>query len=424
MVQLEIARALLGFLVFGGVAWLLSEQRRDFPVRPIAAGLFYQFLFAVLLTRIPAIVAMLGGIAYGVDAVQASASDGARFVFGYLGGGPEPYVRAAGPASTFIFAFQALPAILLVSALAALFWHWRILQFAVRGFAWLFGRLFGVSGPVGVSTSACIFLGMVEAPLLVRPLLSRLSRGELFIIMVDGMSVIAGSMMILLGSVLSPHIPNAFAHLLTASLISTPMAIGIARAIVPTVEVGMDGGGGEKLQLTSPYRSSLDALSSGTINAIHMAANIVALLIVFVGTIALINRGLGLMAIGGQPLSLGLVFGWAFSPVAWLMGVPMGDLATVGGLLGTKVTTNEVVAYGQLAALPMGTLTPKATLIATYALCSFGNIGSVAILIGMLAAIVPEKAEEIVQLGPRALAAAFLTSCSTGPVIGILHSLL
>jgi len=408
----------LGLGVFAGLAWVMSERRGAFPVRHVALALGYQFLFALLLTRLPAIVAALGAIARGVDAIQNSAMDGARFVFGYLGGGPEPYLRAPGATSTFIFAFQALPAILLVSALAALLWHWRILQILVRGFAWVFGKLFGVSGPVGVSTSACIFLGMVEAPLLVRPLLPRLSRGEIFIMMVDGMSVIAGSMMILLGSVLAPRVPNAFAHLLTASLISTPMAIALARTVIPTDA----GERQEKLDLSSHYRSSLDALTTGTINAIHMAANIVALLIVFVGTVALVNRGLGMFAIGEQPLSLGMIFGWIFAPVAWLMGAPVGDLTAIGGLLGTKVTMNEVVAYGQLAALPAGALSAKGELIATYALCSFGNIGSVAILIGMLAAIVPEKAGEIVALGPKALATAFLTSCMTGTVIGILYT--
>jgi CNT family concentrative nucleoside transporter len=415
----EIARAFFGFIVFAGLAWIMAEKRRTFPWRIIAIALGYQFIFALVLTRLPAITSALGALAHGVDAVQSSATDGARFVFGYLGGGPEPYVRAPDAVSTFIFAFQALPAILLVSALAALLWHWRILQFFVRGFAWLFGRLFGVSGAVGVSTSACIFLGMVEAPLLVRPLLPRLSRGEIFIIMVDGMSVIAGSMMILLGSVLAPHVPNAFAHLLTASLVSTPMAIGLARCVVPADM----SAAGAALDLSSHYRSSLDALTTGTINAIHMAANIIALLIVFVGTVALVNRGLGLIDVAGQPLSLGAIFGWVFAPIAWLMGAPMSDLTTIGGLLGSKVTMNEVVAYGQLAALPEGTLSIKGTLIATYALCSFGNIGSVAILIGMLAALVPEKADEIVQLGPKALATAFLTSCMTGSVIGVLHSL-
>ncbi|MFT4053365.1 MAG: nucleoside transporter C-terminal domain-containing protein [Novosphingobium sp.] len=417
---MELARGVCGLLVFVGLAWLLSEQRRPDNLRPVAMAVIYQFAFAVALTHVPAITTCLGAIAHGVDAIQGSAADGARFVFGYLAGGPQPYAAAQGSASSFIFAFQALPAILLVSGLSALLWHWRILQLAVRGCAWVFGRLFGVSGPVGVSTSACIFLGMVEAPLLVRPLLPRLSRGDLFIIMVDGMSVVAGSTMILLASVISPRMPDAFVHLLTASLVSTPMAIAMARVMVPSPADGLRA----PLELSSPYRSSLDALTSGTISAIHMAANVAALLIVFVGVVGLVNRGLANFDVGGAPLSLGMALGWLFSPVAWLMGVPAGDYATVGSLLGTKVTTNEVVAFGQFAALPAGTLSSKGALVVTYALASFGNLGSVAILIGMLTAVIPDKADEIIRLGPRALAAAFLTSCMTGTVIGLLDTLL
>lgn len=420
MIEWELARGTLGLLAFTGLAWLLSEQRSLANLRPVAAALAYQFAFAIALTHVPAITACLGAIAHGVDAIQNSAADGARFVFGYLAGGPQPYAPGQGSASSFIFAFQALPAILLVSGLSALLWHWRVLQLAVRGCAWVFGCLFGVSGPVGVSTSACIFLGMVEAPLLVRPLLPKLSRGDLFIIMVDGMSVVAGSTMILLGAVISQRVPDAFVHLLIASLVSTPMAIALARVIVPSASDRTRA----PLELSSPYRSSLDALTSGTISAIHMAANVAALLIVFVGVVGLVNRGLGNFSVEGAPLSLGVVFGWLFSPIAWLMGVPAGDYVTVGGLLGTKVTTNEVVAFGQFAALPAGALSAKGALMVTYALASFGNFGSVAILIGMLTAVVPEKADEIVRLGPRALAAAFLTSCMTGTVIGLLDTLL
>lgn len=416
----ELARGMLGLLAFTAMAWGLSEERRPSTLWRVGAALLYQFVFAIALTHVPAIATLLGAIAHGVDALQNSAGDGARFVFGYLAGGPQPYAAAPTASSPFIFAFQALPAILLVSGLSALLWHWRILQVAVRGCAWVFGRLFGVSGPVGVSTSACIFLGMVEAPLLVRPLLPTLARGELFIIMVDGMSVVAGSTMILLGSVIGARIPGAFVHILTASLVSTPMAIALARLIVPSPSERVRA----PLALASPYRSSLDALTSGTISAIHMAANVAALLIVFVGLVGLINRGLGNFSVDGIRLSLGTIFGWVFSPIAWLMGVPSGDYVAVGGLLGTKVTTNEVVAFGQFAALPPGALSSKGALMVTYALASFGNFGSVAILIGMLTTFIPEKADEIVRLGPRALAASFLTSCMTGTVIGLLHSLL
>lgn len=415
----EVARAVLGLLVFIGVAWVFSEQRRRFPVRAIVTALALQIGLAVLLTRVPAVTAVFGQIAHGVDAVQSASTQGAQFVFGYLGGGAQPFVLADGAGSTFIFALQALPALLLVSALAALLWHWGILRLIVKGAAWGFGKVFGVSGPVGVSVSACVFLGMIESPLLVRPLLPKLSRAEIFIIMVDGMSVVAGSIMILLGTMMASTLPNAFSHLLIASLISTPMAIGLARIMIPgeATETG-------PVILHNPYRSSLDAMTQGTLGAVHMAVNIAALLIVFIGTITLIDMGLNLLPHNGAPLTLSLILGWMFSPLAWLMGVPISDLTTVGGLLGTKVSMNEVVAYGQLAALPSDSLTPKGLLIATYALCSFGNIGSVAILIGTLSALVPEKSDEIVQLGFKALFCAFLTTCMTGTIIGLLYSVL
>ncbi len=237
--------------------------------------------------------------------------------------------------------------------------------------------------------------------------------------MVDGMSVIAGSMMILLGAMLEPRVPGAFAQLLMASLISTPMAICLARAIVPSPPAAEHG----RLELHNPYRSSLDAISHGTFVAIRMAAAIAALLIVFVGLIALVDAALALLPHAGTPLSLGKVFGVLFSPVAWLMGVPMGDLQAVCSLLGTKVAINEVVAYGQLLALEPGALSAKGQLIATFALCSFGNLGSVAILIGALGTMAPEKSGEVVELGVKALVAATLTTCLTGTVVGLLSSL-
>jgi CNT family concentrative nucleoside transporter len=415
----EIARALLGIAVFVAIAWAVAENRRQFPIKPMAIGFASQVLLAVLLTQVPMITAALGSLAYGVDKLQSASQAGAGFVFGYLGGGTQPFVAAEGGSSTLIFAFQALPAVLLVSALCALLWHWKVLRWFVAVAAKVFGRLFGVSGPVGVATSACIFLGMIESPLLIKPVLARLSRGEIFIIMVDGMSVVAGSMMILLGAMLAPKMPDAFTHLLTASLISTPMAIGFARAIVPTADAQQH----EPISLENPYRSSLDAISHGTMVALKMAAGIAAFLIVFVGLIALLDSLLGLIPHTGDPYTLNALLGVAFAPIAWLMGVPMSDLQAVGALLGTKVAVNEVVAYGQLIALEPGAISDKGMLIATYALCSFGNVGSVAILIGALSATAPEKSDEVVELGFKALLAATLTTFLTGTVIGILTSL-
>jgi CNT family concentrative nucleoside transporter len=414
----EIVRGLIGIFAFIGLGWLLSENKRAFPVKPVLVGLACQIGLAMLLTRVPAITAAFAAATHGMDAIQAASRSGSSFMFGYLGGGRAPF-SVADPSAAFIFAFQALPAILLVGALSALLWHWKILIWIVRGAAWVFGKLFGVSGPVGVSTSACVFMGMVEAPLLIKPFLPRLSRGELFIIMVDGLSVIGGSMMIVLGALISAKMPNAFSHLLIASLISTPMAIGMARLIIPGDRLDVH----EPIVLASPYRSSLEALTFGTLDAVKMVLNIAGLLIVFVGLIALINMGLAVLPHTGAPITLGFLLGKLLTPIVWLTGTPLSDLQTVGSLLGTKVAANEVVAYSDMMALPAGALQDKSLLILTYALGSFGNVGSVAILIGSLSAMAPEKVGEVVELGFKALAAAFLTTCLTATIMGLLSAL-
>jgi concentrative nucleoside transporter, CNT family len=413
----ETARALLGVVAFLGLGWLLSENKRALPWRPVLVGLACQVSLALLLTKVPAITAGFAAATHAVDALQAASKAGSSFMFGYLGGGRAPF-SMADPSAAFIFAFQALPAILLVGALSALLWHWNVLIVIVRAAAWAFGKLFGVSGPVGVSTSACVFLGMVEAPLLVKPFLPRLTRAELFIIMVDGLSVIGGSMMIVLGSLIAAKVPNAFSHLLIASLISTPMAIGMARLIIP----GEASATSEPIVLTSPYRSSLEALTFGTLDAVKMVLNIAGLLIVFVGLIALINMGLAAFPHAGAPLTLGGILGWLLTPIVWLTGAPLSDLQAVGSILGTKVAANEVVAYSDMMALPPGALSDKSLLILTYALGSFGNVGSVAILIGSLSSMAPEKVGEVVELGFKALAAAFLTTCLTATIMGLIGS--
>ncbi|PIB93443.1 NupC/NupG family nucleoside CNT transporter [Caulobacter sp. FWC2] len=411
----ETARALLGVVAFLAIGWLLSENKRALPWRPVLVGLACQVTLALLLTKVPAITAGFAAATHAVDALQAASKAGSSFMFGYLGGGRAPF-SMADPSAAFIFAFQALPAILLVGALSALLWHWKVLIVIVRAAAWAFGKLFGVSGPVGVSTSACVFLGMVEAPLLIKPFLPRLTRAELFIIMVDGLSVIGGSMMIVLGSLIAAKVPNAFSHLLIASLISTPMAIGMARLIIP----GEASATSEPIVLTSPYRSSLEALTFGTLDAVKMVLNIAGLLIVFVGLIALINMGLAAFPHAGAPLTLGGILGWLLTPIIWLTGAPLSDLQAVGAILGTKVAANEVVAYSDMMALPPGALSDKSLLILTYALGSFGNVGSVAILIGSLSSMAPEKVGEVVELGFKALAAAFLTTCLTATIMGMI----
>jgi CNT family concentrative nucleoside transporter len=415
----EVLRGLVGIGAVGGCVWLLSEQKGRFPVRLLLLGLAGQIALAWLLTRLSAIASGFRALAKSVDAIQAAAVTGTQFVVGYLAGGAQPFALPPGSAPPFLFAFQALPAIILVSALSALLWHWGLLRAIVRGAAWAFGRLFGLSGPVGISTSACIFLGMVEAPLLIRPIVTRLSRGELFIVMVDGLSVIGGSMMIVLGGLVAQRVPDAFGHILSATLISTPMAILIARAIIPTPIIRE----GAPVELANPYVSTLEAITSGAIGGLKMAVNVAALLIAFIGLVALLDAILAALPLAGGTLRIGTILGWLLTPFAWAMGFPEGDIATAARLLGTKLTLNELVAYGQLVAMPPDALSAKGLLMLTYALGSFGNIGSLAILIGALSAMAPDKAGEVARLGPRALAAAFLTSCLSATVVGLLFSL-
>lgn len=408
-----ILQGLLGIAVFVAIAWAVSEDRRQVEWRIMAIGLAVQVLLAVLLLFLPPVKAFFAALAAGVRALQAATLEGTAFVFGYLGGGELPF-DATGPGSTFIFGIQSLPVILMVGALSALLWHWRVLIYVVRGAAWLVERTFRVGGAVGVSSAANIFMGMVEAPLLVKPYIPKLTRSELFAVMAGGLSTIAGSTMVVVGTLIDGAIPNAFSHLLIASVINAPAAIALAKVMVPGAATA-----GEDLVLKSDYRSSLDAITRGTTDAVRLLANVVGMLIVFVSLIALVNIALAALWPGGG-LTLQGILGHLMAPIAWLMGIPWADAQTAGGLLGTKVVVNELIAYVHLTELPEGALSARASFIMTYALCSFSNFGSLAIMIGGLTAMAPERTSEIVSLGLKAILAGFLAAALTATIVGMM----
>lgn len=413
-----ILQGLLGICAFIAIAWLLSEDRRAVSWRIVFVGIAAQFTFAALVTNLEFVREGLSLLSDGVAAVSTATTEGTMFVFGYLGGGPAPF-EVIEERSTFVLALQAFPLILVIGALSALLWHWRILIYMVRGAAVVMQRSFGVGGAVGVSSAANLFMGMSEAPLLVRPYLPTLSRSELLVLMAGGMGTIAGTMMVLYGSILEPYVPNAFGHLLAASVINIPAAIVLAKIMVPgeasqTEQVAA-------VELQSEYASSLDAISSGTIVSIKLLANVVALLLVFTALISLFNMMLGsLPDIQGAPLSLERIFGWLFAPLAWLLGIPWSEAGVAGSILGTKIAITELVAYLNMMALPEGSLSERSALIMTYALSSFANLPSVAILIGGLNAMAPERHTEVVALGMRALVAGACASAMSACVIGIL----
>ncbi|MBI5162480.1 MAG: nucleoside:proton symporter [Magnetospirillum sp.] len=406
--------SLIGLLGLVAIAWALSENRRRVSWRLVAAGLTAQLAVAVLLLKVPATQPLFLALNGAVDAIQSATRTGTSFVFGYLGGGPAPFA-VTQPGAGFVLAFQALPLVLLMSALSALLYHWRILPLVVKGLSRLLERALGIGGAVGVSSAANAFVGMVEAPLLIRPYLARLSKGELFVVMTGGMANIAGTVMVLYATFLQGVIPDPIGHLLTASLISVPAAIMVAKMMIPD-----DARTGGK-EVASVYGGTMDAVARGTLDGVQLLINIVAMLVVLVALVSLANAALGrLPDLFGAPLSMQRVLGWAMAPVVWLMGIPWAEAPAAGALMGTKTVLNELLAYLDLAALPADVLSARSRLIMTYGLCGFANFGSLGIMIAGLVAMAPERKDDILALGGRSIISGTLSSCFTGAMVGLL----
>jgi CNT family concentrative nucleoside transporter len=406
----------MGLLTLLAAAWLLSENRRVVPWRTIFAGLALQAAIAVLMLKAPLFREVFLGLNSIVMTFQEATQAGTSFVFGYLGGGPLPFAETK-PGGSFSLAFQALPLVLVIGALTALFYYWRILPKVVRGFSWVLRKSMGIGGALGVVSSGCIFLGMIESPLLIRPYLCKLTRSELFAMMAVGLSCIAGTMLVLYATVLQSVIPDAFGHILTASIIHAPAALVLASVMVPETETQTLGGEISSYEASS----SMDALAKGTWDGLQLLFNIVAILIVFVALVKLVNIGLGRMPdVSGAPLTLERILGTIMAPVVWLIGVPWEEAQTAGALMGTKIVLNEFLAYIDFSKLPPAALGAKSRMIMTYAMCSFANLGSLGILIGGLGSLCPERRDEITALGVKALIAGVLASLMTGAIVGML----
>jgi len=387
------------------LAWLFSEKRSAVPWRAIVAGLLLQLALALLFLRIPQIKDLFLLLNNLLAGIEKSTQAGTALVFGYLGGGPAPFAVTDANAN-FVLAFRALPIVLVISALSALLFYWGVLQWIVRGISWLLERAMRVGGVVGLSTAANVFVGMVEAPLFVRPYLGRVSRGELFAIMACGMASIAGTVLFLYASILGKVLPDAVAHLLIASIVSAPAALVVSFLMVPP-EGAATGG---DLDMRSEATSSMDALTQGTLAGAQLLVNIVAMLVVFVALVTLANLVIA-------PYSLQGVLGWALAPLAWLAGVPWSEAQEAGKLLGTKTVLNELVAYLDLVAAP---LSDRSKLLMTYALCGFANFGSLGIMIGGLSTMCPERRAEIVSLGLKSIVAGTLATCLTAATVGLI----
>ena len=415
MATLQSAFGLFALLA---ICWLISENRRAVSWRRVGASLMLTLVLAVMLVKIPALNQVFAAVSDAVNAIAAATRAGTSFVFGYLGGAPLPF-EPRFPGSEFILAFQALPVVLVVSVLTTLLFYWGILQPIVRGFSWVLERTLGVGGAVGLSTAANIFLGMVEAPLFIRPYLAQLSRAELFIVMTGGMAGIAGTVFVVYATLLAPVIPDIAGHLLTASVLGAPAAILISELMVP--EVGKRATQAPDANPDPLAASTMDAIVKGAAVGLELLLNICAMLIVLIALVHLVNAMFGLLPdLAAAPVTLERLLGYAMAPICWLMGIPWAQAMEAGALMGIKTVLNEFVAYFRLAALPADALDPRSRLIMIYALCGFANFGSLGIMIAGLTVMAPGRRDEILSLGWKSIVSGTFSTCLLGAVIGIL----
>jgi CNT family concentrative nucleoside transporter len=415
MLQLQSAFGVIALL---GIAWALGENRSKVSLRQAAIGLALTVAAAVILLKLPVVTRAFSSINDAVSTIAAASRAGTSFVFGYLGGGALPF-DLKNPGADFVLALQALPVVLVISVLTSLLFYWRILPPIVRGMAWLLERTLGIGGAVGLSTAANIFLGMVEAPLFIRPYLTQLTRSELFLVMTGGMAGIAGTVLVLYATFMAPLIPDASAHFVIASVLSAPAAILVSLIMVPETEDRRTGG-----LLANPdasATSTIDAIVKGTSAGIELLVNIIALLLVFVALMYLMNAILMMMpTVGGNTLSVQRMLGYVMAPVCWLMGLPWDQALTAGSLMGVKTILNELIAYVQLAKLGSDALDARSRLIMLYALCGFANFASLGIMIGGLGTMAPERRNEINALGVKSIVSGTLTTCLMGAIVGAL----
>ena len=416
---MEYLQPIIGFFALLVLGAIFSTNVKKIKIRYLINAILIQFALAFLLLKWTVITDFFEILSRGVLALTSATDSGVAFVFGYLAtGAPGAPFEVINPGGTFIFAFGGLVLVIVVSAFSALLWHWRVIPMIVNGLSYLFKKPLNVGGPVGLSATANVFLGQVEAPLLVRPYLATMTKHELLILMTVGMSTIAGSIMATLNLMLfDVYGASLIGHFLTASIISVPAAIMYANMMIPSEEkTEFPSDHDEKM-----YRSSIDAITEGTRSGLDIFLNIIALLIVVLSLVALVNMSLAeLPNFNGQVLSLERIAGWIFAPLAWCMGIPWQESQLAGELLGIKTMTNEFIAYIRLAEIDTSLLSERTRLIMLYALCGFANLSSVGILISGMGAMAPNRKDDLIAVSGRALVAAVLASCMTGFIVGIL----
>lgn len=405
--------SIVGFVVLLAVGYALSRDRKAVQLKVILWGVGLQWLMAVILLKVPQGQVVLSKMSDAVTAVIANAYKGSEFLFGDLGkiGGGKTGLGT-------IFAFQILPTIVFVAALFGVLYYLGVMQLIVRVLARGMVYVFGASGAESLCIAASIFMGQSEAPLTIRPFLAKLTESELFTVIVAGMASVSGAILsayVALGGV-------KMEHLLTAMAMTAPISLVFAKLIVP--ETGKPETAG--VVADAPVESSsnvLEAAANGTSDGLKLAVNVGAMLLSFIALVALLNAIIGLIPLGGEPLTLQRILGWACAPIAALMGIPWSEAQAVGSVLGTRTVVNEIIAFQDLHTLKAaGALSERSVAIATFAVCGFANLSSIGIQIGGLGALVPGRKSDIARLGLLALVAATLANFSTACVAGALFS--
>jgi CNT family concentrative nucleoside transporter len=408
-------QAILGILLLVAFSWAISEDRRAIPWRTVAGGFGLQIALAVILLHLSAARHAVLLLSRLVDALQAATDAGTAFVFSYLGGGTLPFAEIH-PGASFVLAFKILPLVLVISALSSLLLYLGVLQRITAAFAWLLRRTLGLGGALALGAATHIFLGMIEAPLLIRPYLATMSRGELFALMSCGMAGVAGTVMAIYAGILNPVLPDALAAILVASVISTPAALAVAGLMVPFAP-GRDTA--VAINHDRPA-SALDAITRGTAEGVAPLVGIATTLLVTIALVTLINMALAILPHDGAPLTLQGMFAILFRPLMWLIGIPWAQTAAAATLMGTKTVLNELVAYLNLAGLPPDALSPGSRKIMVFALCGFANFGSLGILVGGIGAMVPQRRAEIAALGMRSIISGTIATCLSGALAGLM----
>lgn len=400
--------AWIGFSLIILVSWLLSESKKKVSWAFCLKAVGIQFVVAFVALKIPLFFDLLSPLNALVVVLQDATNRASEYMFGYLGGAPEPFT-VSNPGNNFIIAFRVLPLIIVVSALSAVLFHWRVIPLIISVLAKLLRKTLGISGALGLGSAATVFFGTIESPLVIKPYLQRMSRSDLFALITCSMATISGTVLVLYSSVLSKIIPNASVHLLIASIMSVPAALLVSRLMIPE---GEQGQASEEARLESDYDGTTDALLRGTNEGLQMSLNIVAIILVFFAIVHLVNFSLAVIS---PDLTLGMILGKAFMPVMYLVGVPWSEAELAGQLMGTKIVLNEFVAYTEMAK-SFSTQSEQTRLVLTYALCGFGNFASVGIIAGGLSTILPDRKKEVVSLTFRSLISGNLATLMTAAV--------